>query len=701
MADSVRFAFEWVRENAGDLSCETSIGHLIRNHLRGKSGFNEEHDGSSAISMQLRSVLDALAYAVSEKMPAVHIDSNESHCADMMHNDQLGASAVMCLLVELPMAIFERDTTFVDGKRFLPRLRHALVPNCTSRTAAGRFLVSMISTLFLLHQRVCIDLPELDDALTRAAGSSGIIVLSSFGGSQDFDVDNPNAMFPLNLQQSAIHHSVEGVLFYTHGQYIPPLHHAAHFKLNNVFEWNCLEFSPFARDPDSFCRSLIAGEICKRGLSVYNIDPDSVFLHDINRTKHHFGHLSMSNYYFTHEEMWLNFSMHIGRMNNFGQWYLQSQSPFSIPWSFFVHLLATDLRTTSDGTDTPMDDIVSRYNASTRKDGERFDLSFLGASTQCGDDQHVFNDFFQFFAQDSSARFVRRVHRRDKTVLSDSVYSFLDFRILTGQETAMAVSYCRGSYVEETVTVHLTTYGDRQHKPTCLREQGSWYLDALLDESVRFRGRFVALDDAWFGALVTRFQEGEASQVRRVLQMFWVFISFCYQAFFCTSNACCPARFHAHLLILQWLICYARKHGLIPVLPAFRCSWTAAARSDWTLPERCSWYMRYSFPGNSASYRDHTFLRKFSSLAGENASFTVSTATITTLDMVPIFSDSSKGSLGSMLVVHPQFWRESSWSWLIRDWLPFLHGWISLQHQVADQFACMPLIENPRAAGCC
>jgi hypothetical protein len=190
---------------------------MIRNHLRGKSGFNEEHDGSSAISMQLRSVLDDLAFAVSEKMPAVHIDSNESHCADMMRNDQLGASEVMCVLVELPMAIFERDTTFVDGKRFLPRLRHALVPNCTSRTAAGRFLVSMISTLFLLHQR----------------------------GSQDFDVDNPNAMFPLNLQQSAIRHSVEGVLFVKHGHYIPPLPHAAHFKPNNVFEWNCLEFSPF------------------------------------------------------------------------------------------------------------------------------------------------------------------------------------------------------------------------------------------------------------------------------------------------------------------------------------------------------------------------------------------------------------------------------------------------------------------------
>jgi hypothetical protein len=111
--------------------------------------------------------------------------------------------------------------------------------------------------------------------------------------------------------------------------------------------------------------------------------------------------------------------------------------------------------------------------------------------------------------------------------------------------------------------------------------------------------------------------------------------------------------------------------------------------------------MRYSFPGNSATYRDHTFLRKFSSLAGQNASFTLSAAQITTFDMVPISSDSSKDSQGSMLIVHPQFWRESSWSWLIRDWLPFLHGWISLEHHVADQFACMPLIENPRAAGCC
>ncbi len=153
---------------------------------------------------------------------------------------------------------------------------------------------------------------------------------------------------------------------------------------------------------------------------------------------------------------------------------------------------------------------------------------------------------------------------------------------------------------------------------------------------------------------------------------------------------------HAYLLCLQWLICYARKHGLIPVLPAFRCSLTAAARSDWTLPERCSWYMRYSFPGNSAGYRDHTFLRKFSSLAGKNASFTVSAA-----DMVPISSDSSKDIQGSMLVIHPQCWREASWSWLIRDWLPFLHGWIPLEHQVEDQFVCMLLIENPRAAGRC
>jgi hypothetical protein len=517
MTNTVKFAFAWVQENAEDFSCISSLTEFTRQyHERKKKRNFAEVDESSLISEQLLTVLDALARAVQYTMrlvPTPSFNVNESHCAAMAHSDQLDSNSVACLLVELPMAIFERDTSCSNSKCIVPRLRHSLVPRCDLTTAAGRFMTSMIVTLFLLHQRVMIDLPDLDDALNRIRGSSNIVVLSSIGGStEDFLINNPNLLFPLNLQESAMQHSVEGLLFYTHGHYVPPPTHLMPLKLLNVFEWNCLEYSPFARDPDSFCRSLIAGEIGKRGLSVYNIDPDSVFLRDINRTAGHFGHLSMANYYFTYEELWLNFSMHVGRMNNFGQWYLQSRSPFSVPWSFFIHLLATDLSTTSNGPDTPVDDILKRYRISKTK-ADRADFSFLGDNTQCGDDQHVFNDFFAFFSQDKSARFVRRVHRRAETIFSKTPLAFLDFRILTGQETAMAVSYCRGTVFNDTTTVHLTTYGDRQHKPTCLKERGTWYLDMLAGDLSWFKGQFISFDDVWFEALVTRFQEGEASQV--------------------------------------------------------------------------------------------------------------------------------------------------------------------------------------------
>ncbi len=516
ITDSVTFAHEWVQEIAGDLGCKSSLMEFILHHKRNKQPSNNQLGGSVLISEQLHAVLLTLARAVQRKMmlaPATILKANETSCAVMMHSDKMDSSSVACLLVELPMASFERDALCSDGKCFVPPLRHSLVPQCNTNTAAGRFLVSMISTLLLLHQRVFIHLPDLDDALNRVAGKSDIVVMASFGGYQHFHINNPNVLFPLNLQQSAMHHNVEGLLFYTHGHYVPPPTHLLPLQLLNVFEWNCLEFSPFSRDPDSFCRSLIAGEIGKRGYSVYNIDPDSVFLRDINRTKGHFGHLAMTNYYFTYEEMWLNFSMHVGRMNNFGQWYLQSRSPFSIPWSFFIHLLATDLRTTSNGPDTPMDDILSHYRASNISSG-RYDFSFLGRFSQSGDDQHVFNDFFEFFALDRSARFVRSIYRRDTTIFLRTHSALFDFRILTGHETAMAVSYCRGSFSDDTVTVHLTTYGDRQHKPTCLREQGTWYLDSLLNDLAWFKGRFISFDDVWFGTLVTRFQEAEASQVR-------------------------------------------------------------------------------------------------------------------------------------------------------------------------------------------
>jgi hypothetical protein len=162
-------------------------------------------------------------------------------------------------------------------------------------------------------------------------------------------------------------------------------------------------------------------------------------------------------------------------------------------------------------------------------------------------------------------------------------------------------------------------------------------------------------------------------------------------------SQCTEAHFHS-----QWLICYARKHGLIPVLPSLRCSWTSAAHSDWPLPERCSWYMRYAFPGDAGSYRDHSFFHKFTSLAKENASFAVSVSEITSFNMSSISGDASPNTLGSVIVVSPIFWRESRHSWFIRDWLPSLHYWLPLEHQETPlAAACVPLVENPRSVGCC
>ncbi len=106
------------------------------------------------------------------------------------------------------------------------------------------------------------------ETLPTASAISSTVMPATF-----FRMCNPNVMFPLDLQQSALRHSVEGLLFYSYGHYTRPPAHITSLYLNNVFEWNCIEYSPFSRDQDSFCRSLVAGEISKRGYSVYNIDP--------------------------------------------------------------------------------------------------------------------------------------------------------------------------------------------------------------------------------------------------------------------------------------------------------------------------------------------------------------------------------------------------------------------------------------------
>ena len=266
MADNVKFAFAWVKEN--DLSCKSSIGRVVVDHMNGKYAANNNQD-SDLISRQLRNALTAIALAVTDHLSLVkESKSHKSECLNMMAFSRLSASAVLCLLAELPMAIFDRDSKYAAGMRRVPPDRIAPISNCSATTVAGRFVSSMMSTLFLLHQRVIIDLHQLDDVAKKAADKSGIIILSSFAPSSSYRFDDPNALFPLNLQQSARYHSVDGLLFYTYGNYIRPPAYLTPLYLENVFEWNCLQYSPFARDSDSFCRSLMASELDKRGFSV-------------------------------------------------------------------------------------------------------------------------------------------------------------------------------------------------------------------------------------------------------------------------------------------------------------------------------------------------------------------------------------------------------------------------------------------------
>jgi hypothetical protein len=100
---------------------------------------------------------------------------------------------------------------------------------------------------------------------------------------------------------------------------------------------------------------------------------------------------------------------------------------------------------------------------------------------------------------------------------------------------------------------------------------------------------------------------------------------------------------------IQWLICYSHKH--IPVLPTFRCSWTKAARDGWQLPQRCSWFMRYSFHSDAANHHDHNFLRKIVRLSSDNASFSVSHLEISSLSM-RFSSSNDNGSRGSIVSGH-------------------------------------------------
>jgi hypothetical protein len=153
---------------------------------------------------------------------------------------------------------------------------------------------------------------------------------------------------------------------------------------------------------------------------------------------------------------------------------------------------------------------------------------------------------------------------------------------------------------------------------------------------------------------------------------------------------------------LQFLVCYALKHKIIPVLPTFRCSWTKAARDGWQLPQRCSWFMRYSFPSDVASYRDHSFLRKIMHLSSENSSFVLRHSEISSLSM-QFRSSHVNGSPGSVVVINPTFWLETEWSWLVRDWLTFSHNLMFSFEDLdfLDPSECPPLKENPRYQGCC
>lgn len=336
-----------------------------------------------------------------------------------------------CLPSELPMAVFERDTSCSNG---VPRLRHSLVPRCDLNTAAGRFLTSMVSTFFLPHQHVVIELPDFDDALNHVKCSSNIVVWSSIGCSaENFRINNPNLLFPLNFQESAMQHSVEGVTkvcsFYARPLYTPPSH-LIPFQLLNVFEWNCPEYSPFARDPNSFCRSLIAGKIGKRCISVYNIDPDQSHCKAFRALVN--GHLLVIYLYIIYsiyEELWLNFSRHVRRMNHFGQCYLQSRSRFISPGAISFIFFATDLSTTSNGPDT--DETLKRYRVSKATADKNY-FSFLGDNTQCGDDDHVFYNFFAFFPR-KKCPFCPSCSSPSRKLLFDDAIGLFGIRFLTGQ----------------------------------------------------------------------------------------------------------------------------------------------------------------------------------------------------------------------------------------------------------------------------
>ena len=57
---------------------------------------------------------------------------------------------------------------------------------------------------------------------------------------------------------------------------------------------------------------------------------------------------------------------------------------------------------------------------------------------------------------------------------------------------------------------------------------------------------------------------------------------------------------------------------------------------------------------------------------------------------------------GSLIIISPQFWRETRWNWVIREWLPsFFHNLVPLEDVVPDVSACAPLTENPRPGSCC
>ena len=109
--------------------------------------------------------------------------------------------------------------------------------------------------------------------------------------------------------------------------------------------------------------------------------------------------------------------------------------------------------------------------------------------------------------------------------------------------------------------------------------------------------------------------------------------------------------------------------------------------------------MRYAYPGDAGSYRENSFLSKFDSLSKANISFTLH---YVVLNRGLILDDFSNGSMGSLIIISPQFWRETRWNWVIREWLPsFFHNLVPLEDVVPDVSACAPLTANPRPGSCC